>query len=334
LRNRPSFQTWALVEHFIELSWDSRYDNLAAMRELAEASVLVADSIPETRYGREAIHDLRGRARAYLANAWRANLDLRTAGRIFKEAEDELRQGTGDRLELGTLLYLKLNLFRRQGLWEEAHRACSRCQAIFERLDQPRMLARALAARAELFLFQDEFEPAIELCKRSLELLGGHDERFELSIRHNLALGLFHHGRKEEALARLQEARPLYFKVGDRLNQLRLRYFEGDIAASLNQYSLAEACLTEARDGMVANDVPWEAAEISLRLAEVYLVQGRMEACRELAEQLTPIFQARDFHTEAVAAMLLVREAMLAETVTAVMLQETVEFLRRLRQGS
>jgi hypothetical protein len=94
---------------------------------------------------------------------------------------------------------------------------------------------------------------------------------------------------------------------------------------------LAESRFLEARDGLLANNVDWEAAEVSLKLAQVYLQQGKMEDCRRLAAQLLPIFQSRSLHTEAVAALLLVHEAILAETITVHMVQETIDFLQRLR---
>ena len=78
-------------------------------------------------------------------------------------------------------------------------------------------------------------------------------------------------------------------------------------------------------------DMAWDAAEISLRLAELYLSQRRNRETREVAEQIMPIFQSRDLHTEAIAALLLIREAVFNETLTVHMVRQTISFLRQLR---
>jgi tetratricopeptide (TPR) repeat protein len=317
------------------MSWESRYDNHAEMIHLAETAVMVADAIPDVRYGRAAIHDLRGRARAYLANGWSASNELQKAERCFGAAETELAKGTGDRLERAVLLTLKTSMLERQRNYEGALAASDRAIHLLTQLEQPRMLGKALSFKAGVLIEQEKPEEAVGLLEQSLRLLeGDSDQRFLIACHYNLAVALYLAGRLAEALVRLSAIRPLWAALGDRINQYRLLHFEGDIAATLEDFVLAEDRFLEAREGLLANNVDWEAAEVSLKMAQVYLRQGKMTACRELAEQLLPIFQSRALHTEAVAALLLVREAMLAETITVHMVQETIDFLQRLRPSA
>lgn len=331
-RNRPRFQNWALVEHLLQMSWECRYDSHADMVQLAEGAVLIAEAIPEVKYGRESVHDLRGRAHAYLANAWSASHELSKASESFQTAKRHLAAGTGDRLERGILLIFETTLLLRQDRVDAALDTAERAISLLEGLDQPALLGRAIAAKGSVLGQKEDYCRAGDCFSRSIQLLQDHsDRRLLLACRHNLAVCYHEQERLEDAMEELEAALPLFSELGDRLNLYRLMRFQGDIARACKDYALAEARLLEARDGLLENNVDWEAAEASLRLAQVYLLQGKLGACRELAEQLMPIFQSRDLHTEAIAAMLLVREAMLTETVTVHMIQETIDFLQRVR---
>jgi tetratricopeptide (TPR) repeat protein len=331
VRNQRRYQTWGLCEELLRRSWDSRFDDAGRMLELAELATAVAEVLDEEVYG-SAAWDMRARALAHVANAQRVSSDFRTAEKTFRAARKALDEGTGDPLELATILNFETTLRVRQHRFDEALQLAEREIALCRRWGQLHRLGEAYHSRGVVHALHGDDSQAIRDFERCLEYLDAErDPRIVLTSRHNLVSLLHEAGRANEALVRLRETRPLYHQLGDRLNLLRLRQLEGEIALGQGDEKLAEDCFLEARNGMIAANIAWEAAEISLRLAELYLAQGRNRETREVAEQIMPIFQSRDLHTEAIAALLLIREAVFNETLTVNMVRQTISFLRQLR---
>jgi tetratricopeptide (TPR) repeat protein len=331
VRNQRRYQTWGLCEELLRRSWDSRFDDPGTMLELAELASAVAGALDEDTYG-SAAWDMRARAFAHVANAQRVSSDFRAAEKTFRTARKALDQGTGDPLELATILNFETTLRVRQRRYDEALQLAEREISLCRRWGQMHRLGEAYHSRGVVHALRGDDDQAIRDFERCLEYLDAErDPRIVLTSRHNLISLLHEVGRLDEAMIRLRETRPLYHQLGDRLNLLRLRQLEGEIALAQGETKQAEECMLEARNGMIAAHIAWEAAEISLRLAELYLSQGRHRETREVAEQIMPIFQSRDLHTEAIAALLLVREAVFNETLTVHMVRQTISFLRQLR---
>jgi tetratricopeptide (TPR) repeat protein len=144
-------------------------------------------------------------------------------------------------------------------------------------------------------------------------------------------LFLSEQGRYDEALALLQQTRPLYDQLRDRMNLVRLRWLEGKIEAGRGSSRRAEELLREVRAELVARDLGYDAALLSLDLARLLVHQGRSEEMRRLAEEMIPIFQSRDIHREAIAALIVFQKAAEMERVTVSLVQELSDYLRRSR---
>jgi hypothetical protein len=91
----------------------------------------------------------------------------------------------------------------------------------------------------------------------------------------------------------------------------------------------AERLLLEARADLIAREDPLRAAVVSLDLAVIYLEQGRTAELRRMARLMETIFESQDLHDEAMAALLLFRQAVAADTVTV----EALFALRRRLEG-
>ena len=70
---------------------------------------------------------------------------------------------------------------------------------------------------------------------------------------------------------------------------------------------------------------------VSLDLMRVYLEDGRASEILRLAEETVALFEAQAVHREAIAALLLLREAARREEVTAVLIREVTEQLAQVR---
>ena len=154
-----------------------------------------------------------------------------------------------------------------------------------------------------------------------------------VSARHNLIGFLNESGRHEEAMRTLEETRSLYFTLGEQTHLIRLRWLEGRIARDLGHLNQAEAALREARDGFIERGIGFDAARVSLDLATVYLQQGRTADLKRLAVEMVPIFESRDVHQEALAALLLFLKAADAEEVTLDLLEQISSYLQLARSN-
>ena len=72
---------------------------------------------------------------------------------------------------------------------------------------------------------------------------------------------------------------------------------------------------------------------VSLELALVHLDQGRTDRVRDLAEEITPIFQSHDLHRHALAAMALFRQTARSQEATSAQVRETLRYLQRARNN-
>jgi hypothetical protein len=134
-----------------------------------------------------------------------------------------------------------------------------------------------------------------------------------------------------EALRLLENARPLYHQVGDQMGLLRLRWLEGKIASALGHFSEAESFLRGVQKDLIARELGYDAALLSLDLAAIYARQGRGPEMRRLAEEMLPIFRSRDIHREAIAALFVFQKAAEMERVTLGLIRDVTGYLKESR---
>lgn len=330
VRNSPRFRTWGLCEHLLRISWAARFDDSVRTVEFAELAVAVADNLDSEVYGRALVQDLRGRAWAYLANALRIRSDYAPAEEAFATAKRMLAEGTTDPLEKARLLELEAYLLGDLNRFEEAKRLFSRMAAIYRQLGDEHFLGAALAELGRIHGYIGDLDEGIHYIRQGLALLDPSAEPHRtLAARHNLIYQLQAGGQLQEALELVRETRPLYVHLGDRLNLLRLRRLEGEIAQSLGHYTMAERAFLEARNGFIGQGMGHDAAEISLELAALYLSQNRTAETRQLAMQMLPIFQSRDLDQEVLAALIVFKQAVEAEVITVELTREVLATLER-----
>lgn len=330
VRNSARFQTWGVCESLLDLSFDARFHDVDRTEQLAALAVAVAEELPEDGYGETLVADLRARAWAHLGNAQRIRGDYRNADESLQIAQGFLELGTGDPLELATLLSFFTTLRSFQGRYDEAARFSDRVIAIYERAGDRHWTGATMAEKGAALDSLGRPNEAIPLLRQALEMMDPSlDPRRILAARHNLIYALQGAGEMEEALALLGETKPLYVQLGDRLSLLRLRRLEGQIAIKTGHTALAEAAFLEARNGFIAAGIGLEAAEIALELAGLYLSQARTVETRELASQLLPIFQAVDLHEEAAAALLVFQRAAQAEVATVELAREILAYFEQ-----
>jgi tetratricopeptide (TPR) repeat protein len=335
--NCPRFHNPFLCELLIEKTRESAFQDPEEGIELARLVVAVAESLDDSSCGSREVRDgLWCRAKAQYANALRVagrNVEAELAFRPVEELiEDQGRIGAQD---LARVLDLRASLHRELRQFDPATRLLDRVIAIYQKLGLWNLLGRALMQRSAICGEVGDLETEMSLLRRALDLIDPNEEpRSFLVARHNLIFALNQSGRSREAFALLFHTRPLYFKLGDRLNLLRLRWLEGIVAVGLGRLEQAEVAFREVRGSYVQLSLDWDAAMVSLDLAGIFVRQGRSTDLLVLAEEMLAIFTARGIHREALQALAYLCSAARSEGVGITLIQEVAKFLEKSRTNS
>ncbi|MFP3938988.1 MAG: tetratricopeptide repeat protein [Thermoanaerobaculia bacterium] len=335
IRTGRRYQLFGLAEALCELSRREGFSDVVRALELAELAVEVADSLDPALYHPKAVADQQALARAFLGNARRVASDLYGAERAFQEALHTVPAGTRSevvRAEIGGLLgSLRID----QARYDEARRALQDALAVFQAWDEGESVARALLQLGICCGYSRDLPEAVRHFTRAAELLEAQgDDRLLLYARHNVADFLVEAGEPLEALARYDEARPLYDRfAGDPWVALRRRWLEGRIHAALGDSATARTAFDEVLGEAARRELAYELAMASLELAILELDEGNVAAVRRLAADLLPIFRSLELHRHALAAVHLFHHAAHTSTVSASLARDLVRYLQRARNN-
>jgi len=352
VQNSARFRDRMLCERLLLASHEEGFRDPARSQQLASIAVAVAERVAQAAGESAApppgaalppgafpaaspdlLAGLRARAWAQLGNALRINSDHEGAAATFRSAEALLAAHPRVALlDKAKVFDLRASLHRDRRELADAARLLDRVIAIYRRLGQSSLMGQALAQKGLVLLEARDLEGSMELLRRALELIDPQEEpRWYLAVRHNQIMALLDDGKPREAFALLFHTRPLYLKMGDRMNLLRLRWLEGMVAQGLHRLEQAEAAFREVRDSFVELAIEYDAALVSLDLAAVYLQQGRTVETRRVAQEMLVFFESRQIHREAMAAFLVFCNAAQLEQVSLGLVQEVAAFLKQAR---
>lgn len=331
VREEARFQTWGVFELLVERSGELGIPDPEEAEAVARLAVAVSEHLDSGRYRPGLIADLRARAWAFLANSLRIRSDLRGAESAFETAFSLLDSGTGDPLDLGILLDLRASLLRDQRDLSGAVGLLRQAIEIFDsKRGDPHRAGRSMVNLATVHAHSMRFEEAIPLLTEAIKRVDGDREpRLLLCARHNLITYLADLGRSLEAHRLYRDTRPLYRSFAEPWVQNRRKWVRAKIARGLGQTAHAETLFLLARDGFVAEGIPYDTALVSLELASLYAGQGRRAELKRLSEEMLPIFTSQRIHREALAALGFFRAAVEAEQANAALIAAVTGFLKR-----
>jgi tetratricopeptide (TPR) repeat protein len=335
LHNSAKFRSRALCEELIEASQERGFKDPERALELADLAIEVSRMLPEDHCGADPAIQLESRAWAQSANAQRILGNLEVAERCFATAEELLAETNGVGIFDEARLYdLKASLRRDQRRWPEALELHDRVIGIYQCLGQRHLLGRAYAQKATVISEIGDFASSISLLRRALELLDPKEEpRMFLAARHNLIWALCESERFREAFALLFHTRPFYLQAGDRMNLIRMRWLEGQVAAGLGRLEQAEVAFQEVRRAFGELSFDFDGALVSLDLAVLLARQGRATEVQRIAEEVLAIFVSRSVHREAIAAIALLKQAADQQRAEVALVRQVSAFLRRSRSN-
>jgi tetratricopeptide (TPR) repeat protein len=328
---RRGSQSWGLCESLIGRSQACRWQDPEQMVLLAERAVAAAESVDPNEYGRELVADLRARAFAELANAHRVSDDLDSAERMLRRAVEHSARGTQDPLLLARIMRLTAALRSAQRRFAEAVALLDACYTIYERHGDRSNAGRALISKGLYIGYDNDPERAVRFLEAGIAMINpATDPKLVLSAVHNLVGFLADCGRFAEARRILRRAHTAYEAEGDRLALIKMRWLEGRIAAGLGEMDAAEESLLKVQRDLEEAGLTYHVALVSMDLADLWLQQGRTAEVRELVEGTISIFRARRIAREALAALLLLQEALTLDRVTLGLLRTVQGYIKRL----
>lgn len=318
----PELRSFRMVhaEVLLQLSFEQRYRDPGKMLLLArQARKLLDGGDCAARYGEVLFLDLRARAWAELANAYRVNEAFSEAEEALDTARSLLEQGTGDPMLAARIDDLEASLRKAQRRLDEAHRLLDRVYRAYMKIGERHLAGRALMSKGIILEIDRKPGQSIHWHRKAIALLdAARDPQLVATAHHCLLNALVGAGRYAEAGKLLLESGLRRRFAEDPLNLLRLRWVEGKILTGHGRLDDAERVLAEVRSGFLEHELAYVAAVAGLDQAELRLRQGK--EVHELAGDILARFQEHDVAPEAVYALMafevLCRERAVTENIT------------------
>ncbi len=327
----PDFATPDVCEAFLARSFTLRFNDPGAMLQLAELAAQSAEELDTEIYGAESVADLQARAWAEVANAYRVIGDLPQADRVMTRAVDCRSRGTGDARLLAHLSHLAAALACAQRRFDQAFRLLDISYSIYIKLGDRHSAGRVLIARGLYTGYTGDPLEGIRYLVHGLNIIDRVQEpKLAFQALHNILLLRVELGEYEEARRSLQQMRPLYARFTDELEETKLRWVEGKIAAGLGELEEAEEAFAESQNRFDRAGLGYRAALVSLDLVSVWLQQGRTGEIKQLVGELLVTFRAVGVEREAIAGILLLRDAVECEQATVELLHLIAHSLGKL----
>ena len=256
----------------------------------AAAAAEVTEMLDLEIYGAPVVQDVRAIAWTYFADPGRMHEDLRTAALSFDFAERLLSGGSAAMDGRAELLGVQASLATHCGRFASARGRHTAAAAIHRRAGRPHLVGRTLLKKGTALGNAGDAAGAVRLLVSASDYVEPRREpRLLVWAAHNLAWFLHEDGHPDAARACLDAARHLYRSAHDRRDLHRLRWLEGKLAAD---FAAAESALLEARDGLIRENLDYEAALASMDLAVRCAGERQGRQMRRRADEMLPLFRA------------------------------------------
>ncbi len=323
-----SYHTWGVYERLLEAGRGYLRSEPVEAADVIHLAIKVAEKLGPAEIGEKLAADLQAAAWAALGNAKRLASDLEGSRRAFHEAWRLLKEGTGDPAEEANLISLEASYLNDLGEFETAEASLAKALEIYRRLGDPHLQGRTLLKMGDTIGHVNP-ERGLAHIRKALVLIDpAREARLRLCAEHDLAWYLNDLGQPEDALAALNRARPLYRQFPDRRTQLRLHWLEGRIAFRLGDYTEAETIFAQLWDDFRARDLQHDLVLLSIDLAEVLVSKGEHARAEDLIAQCQPILASWGLHRYALAAWLMLQQA-IGERQAGAIFGQIREYYRR-----
>jgi hypothetical protein len=202
--------------------------------------------------------------------------------------------------------------------------------AIYHRQGDEHLAGRALIIRGLYVGYDGDSLKSIQLIDQGLLLIDEEREpQLFLIALHNQARALMECGQFRDARIALWKLKTRGLSLGGRINELKIRWLEGQINAGLGELERAEAALQEVMLGFEEVDLPYKAALAGLELGLIMFRRGDSDHAIEQVLAAVKVFQSLGIAREVSASVLLLRKAIDRELLNVKLLQYVIDQMRR-----
>ena len=319
-----------LFEALLERSWNLRHEDPEEMVRLAEWALALAEKLDLQELSPGQTADLRCRALMELGHAYRVADDLVEAEEALSKATEVFVQGTQDDLLAARLFDIQASLYGDRRRFDLADAALDMVFSIYKRQGDEHLAGRALISKGIYTGYEGDPEEAVHLLEQGLELIDEHrDPRLVFLALHNQARFLVDCGRLREARIALWKLKSRGLDSGGRINELKVRWLEGQVNAGLGELDRAESALAEVKRGFDEIDLGYKAALAGLELGALHLRRGKMDAAAREVLEAADVFIALGIGREAGASVLLLRKTFERQLTDVGLLEYVIDLLRR-----
>lgn len=320
-----------LLEALIERVRELRYEDPSQMVELAEVAAGLAEMLRPQQYGPERVADLQLLAWTELGNAYRVADNLDRSEEAFNRAILLLIQnGRRDQLITARFFDVFSDLSNARRFYDTAITTVHIAETSYRRKGKRHLAGRAMIKRGMFTGYNGEPEEAIRLIREGLSFA---DQTCEPALRfsalHNQARLLRDCGRYREAKDLLSELKKRKLEIGGRINDLKVRWLEGQISVGLHEFESAERAFRQVKEGFAEANLPYKEALVGLELGALLLDRGRITESEEVTLAALDVFEALRIGPEARKALFLLRMAFEMQAVTVALIERVARFLHR-----
>lgn len=301
--------------------------------KVAELAAEIAQRTDPDVVGDLAFH-ARARAEAHRGNCLRLCDDTQAAELAFLKAHELYAEAEmSDPAIRAELAHLEASLAMDQRRFDESEELLARARDLYGGLDEPRSVALTWINYANVQYHRGRSASGLPALEQAASLIDLEEQSdLHLTIRYSQALYAAEAGEVELARRHYEKHRELLESRSEPWFVLRVLWLRAKIARGDGDMEAAGQLYGRARQGFLQEGLGYDAAQVSLELALLYLDSGDCEAVRRLAAEMVPVFQSQDVHREAMAALMLFERAARTEALTldfALRLQRYLQAARR-----
>ena len=177
-----------------------------------------------------------------------------------------------------------------------------------------------------------EFEQELETLRQAALCIDqAREPRFWFAVQFNLTVCFNGLGKFEDAKLLFREVCDLALQLDRDLDLRRVRWLGAQVKAGFGEKE-AVGIFEDLRKEYAAERNPFDAALVSLDLAEIYLVQGRWPEVCTLAEEMIQLFRSLGVQREPLTALLLFQEAAHRQQATSAFVRRLARYLEDARR--
>lgn len=300
VRDDVRYQQWGIAQHLLAASRELWCSDPELAHEHAVVAVEVADRVDAKTYHPLWVADLRAKAHAYLANAFRILGEFQSAEREFVTAEILVNRGTGRGRARALVFALKSSLLLDQRRHVEAGLLLEFVLAHYAATDDRDAMARTCLQLAAVEDGQERYTEAAAMCARALTYLDPQADAHlwtlakQNAAAHTVAAGDFTRARV------MFDALP---PTTSPWMELRRLWIEGNLLRGEGETGAARVAYGAARKGFTEDGRHYQAALVCLEEAALDLDEGEAWDALAMAQEASVLLVRGAAKPEALAVL-------------------------------